>query len=70
MKSRTPAQRALPVGTRVRLSEEGQKTVTFARARAGTVTGYGRDGESVRVRWDYMSSPQPWFCYLLIADPR
>ncbi|MGH2607546.1 MAG: hypothetical protein ACRDHF_00535 [Tepidiformaceae bacterium] len=67
MKPRTAAQQALPLGTRVRLSEDG-KTMTGGNPnRSGVVVGYGRDGETVLVLWD--GQTQPWFCHLLVADP-
>mgnify|MGYP001569572071 CR=1 FL=1 len=67
MKPRSAAQRARPLGTRVRLNEEGMKRVSVLKNRLGLIAGYSRDGEAVWVQWDGQHATQPWWCWLLVV---
>ena len=52
---------AFPKGCRVRLSTMGRLVAHHRReSRVGTVTGYCRDAEALRVMWEGFKAVQEW----------
>ena len=64
-----PRMRAdFPIGTRVRLSEEGMRW--NKKDRTGRVVGYSRDYEALRIIWDGHKTAQTWGWKLVVVDRR